>query len=98
VIVDLSAAEVDKIFDYSIPQDLQISLGDRVKIPFGKMYTEGFVVGIKEKSEYKDLKPIAARADDFTAVIPEMIDLLAFMQDKYDLRKADILRLFIPSQ
>lgn len=98
MIVDLSAAEVDKIFDYSIPQDLQISLGDRVKIPFGKMYTEGFVVGIKEKSEYKDLKPIAARADDFTAVIPEMIDLLAFMQDKYDLRKADILRLFIPSQ
>lgn len=100
MIVDISAGEVDRVFDYLIPEDTNVSVGDRVKVSFGKMATEGFVVGIKETSSYDSskLKPIESKLDDFTAIIPEMIDLMRFMQDKYDLRKADILRLFIPAQ
>ena len=98
VIVDISAGEVDRIFDYQVPQNMDISIGDRVKINFGKIATEGFVVGLKETSSYDKLKDISEKADDFTSVIPEMIELMTFMQDKYNLRKADILRLFVPAQ
>lgn len=98
VIVDVSSSEVDRIFDYLIPDEMDISIGDRVKINFGRMFTEGFVVGIKEKSEVPLLKPIEQKLDRFTAIIPEMIELMGFMQKKYNLRKADILRLFIPVQ
>lgn len=98
VIVDVSSSEVDRIFDYLIPDGMDICVGDRVKVSFGRLYTEGFVVGIKEKSEVPLLKPIEEKLDRFTAIIPEMIELMGFMQRKYNLRKADILRLFIPVQ
>ena len=54
VVVDISNSEVDRIFEYSIPEDLDISAGDRVAVAFGKQGTiEGFVVGLSEKQEYK---------------------------------------------
>ncbi len=98
VIVDISTSEIDKIFDYEIPLSMAISAGDRVKVPFGRQKTEGFVVRVKESSDCKyELKPILAKLDDFTAVLPEMISLMWEMSEKNNLRLVDVLRLFIPA-
>ena len=35
VIVDISNSEVDKIFDYLIPSNFELTVGDRVLVPFG---------------------------------------------------------------
>lgn len=98
VIVDISNSEVDRVFDYLIPEDLSIHEGDRVEVNFANRNIEGIVVRIKESSDYDKLKYINRRLDEFTAVLPEMLDLMQFMQKKYNLRLADILRLFIPVQ
>ena len=45
VIVDLALNSVDKIYDYII-DTLDVEIGSRVKVPFGKTFKEGFVVGI----------------------------------------------------
>ena len=39
VLVELSNKNIDKIFDYSVPDNLKdkIKVGIRVKVPFGKM-------------------------------------------------------------
>ena len=46
VLVELSNKNIDRVFDYSVPDCFldKIKLGIRVKVPFGKMELEGFVV------------------------------------------------------
>ena len=39
VIVDISTREIDKIFDYIAPPELDLKAGDRVKVPFGRQQT-----------------------------------------------------------
>ena len=98
VIVDISTAEIDKVFDYAVPDGMQLSVGDRVFVGFGRSRTEGIVVALKQTSDYQKLRPIDSKADEFTAVIPEMIELMRFLTQRFFLRKADALRLFVPAQ
>ena len=98
VIVDISTSEIDKIFDYIVPPDLALQVGDRVKVPFGRQHTEGFIVRMKDKADTTHpLKPITAKLDPFTPILPEMIDLMWRMCRENNLRLVDVLRLFIPA-
>ncbi len=99
VIVDISNSEIDKIYDYSIPENIGIVQGDRVEVSFGRQLVEGFVIGLKESSDFSNqLKSINKKLDNFTAVSAEMLALMRYMRERYNLRAADVLRLFIPSQ
>ena len=95
VIVDVSNAEVDRVFDYS--SDFDVEVGNRVLVPFGKRTIEGFVVGTKEKTDI-ETKKIIRKLDAFTPIIPEMIELSAYLKENNNLRYADTLRLCIPSK
>ena len=50
VLVELSNKNIDKVFDYSVPKDIEdkIKIGVRVSVPFGKMILDGFVLDIKD--------------------------------------------------
>lgn len=99
VIVDISTAEVDKIFDYTVPDDMPAEPGCRVTVPFGRSVTEGFIIALKEKSDYgKPLKPISSLIDEFPAVELPLLKLMDFMTEKYHLRRVDVLRLFLPAE
>lgn len=100
VIVDISNSEVDKVFDYKINEHSSAKVGSRVLIPFGTKTLEGYVIAIKETSEYDSskLKSIIDILDKQPLISKEMLNLMEFMTKKYHLRKVDILRLFIPSQ
>ena len=100
VIVDISNGEVDRIFDYLVPDGLEIEKGDRVLVPFGNKKLEGFCIDTAEKSDYDPakLKPIMAKLDDFSCISEEMLALMRFMKEKFYLRYVDCLRLFIPGQ
>lgn len=98
VIVDISSSEIDKIFDYTMPPELALRVGDRVKVPFGNRQTEGFIVKIKDNPDTSHtLKPVKAKLDDFTPILPEMIGLMWRMSRENNLRLVDVLRLFIPA-
>ena len=59
VLVEISAKAVDKVFEYSVPKELEnsIKVGIRVLVPFGRMTLEGFVLEIKDsKTTDKELK------------------------------------------
>ena len=43
IIVDISAEQVDKLFTYRIPDDMELVRGQRVLVPFVPMKKEGFV-------------------------------------------------------
>ena len=54
VIINTTAKQLNKTFDYTIPQELkdELKIGSRILVPFGnkKALEEGFVINIKEKS------------------------------------------------
>ncbi len=97
VIVDISNSEVDKVFEYLV--DFPLEVGSRVTVPFRKSFIEGYVLKLKETSEYDatKLKSIREVLDEVPVITAEMIELMQYMCDHCFLRKIDALRLFIPS-
>ena len=65
VLVELSSKNIDKIFDYKVPVQLEdkIKIGIRVEVPFGSQRLEGFVLEIKDKSSL-ELKEIIGIVDE----------------------------------
>lgn len=99
VIVDISNSEVDRIFDYIIPSNLELKAGDRVLVPFGNRSIEGFCINMKDASDGKyKLKDIIKKLDEKPLIIPEMLRLMEFMKSKFYIRYVDSLRLFIPNK
>lgn len=66
IIVEVGAKAVDKVFDYKIPNELidRIKIGSKVVVPFATRTLEGFVLGIKDTSDYDDVKSIISVSDD----------------------------------
>ncbi len=96
VIIDQSANQIDRLFDYEIPQNLNVQKGDRVIVPFGTREVNGFVVDIAEKSDY-ETKPIKSLIGDYKCISEEMLQLMHYMRKRFFLKYVDILRLFLPS-
>lgn len=59
VLVEVNINKKEKTFDYDVPFEMQkyIKKGIRVKVPFGKQVLEGFIINIKNKSDF-ELKKI----------------------------------------
>ena len=95
VIVNSNANELDRIFDYDIPDDLQVVPGMRVLVPFArrKQFEIGYVVGIKEKSEFK-CKCIEKIID--TVFDEKRLKLAKFISDRYFCTLADAIKLLVP--
>ena len=55
VIVDVASSQVDKIFDYAFFGD-DFGIGQRVIVPFGNRKIEGYIIGIKDKTDVPDDK------------------------------------------
>lgn len=101
VIVDISHTQVDRVFEYRIPSEMEIRPGMRVKVPFGKMKdTEGIVIGIKEISDYEPdkIREIIGPLESFCALTEEQIHLAEFIQKKYNTTLAMALRFMLPAQ
>ena len=98
VIVDIAHSQVDKVFEYSCPDDIKV--GARVKVPFGKRLIDGFVIGVSRVSSYpaEKVKPISEVFDEPPALIPECFTLMEGIAKRYRVPKAVALRLFLPSE
>ncbi|MDE6001369.1 MAG: primosomal protein N' [Clostridia bacterium] len=98
VIVDIAHSQVDKIFEYSCPDNLKA--GSRVKVPFGGREIDGFVIGVSRTSAYpaEKIKPVAHVLDEPNAIIDECLDLMQSISSRYRVPKAAALRLFLPSE
>lgn len=77
VIVDIPAMQTDKYFDYRIPEKWETAIqpGMRVIVPFGPRTIQGFVAGIKDRSEVKNLREIIAPQDLSPVLNAELLAL-----------------------
>ncbi|MGN0813874.1 MAG: primosomal protein N' [Candidatus Coproplasma sp.] len=98
VIVDIAHSQVDRIFEYSCPPDLQT--GCRVKVPFGGRVVDGFVIGVSRTASFDErkIKPVSGVYDELPALVPECFALMQSISERYRVPKAVVLRLFLPSE
>jgi len=96
VIISSNAKDLNRIFDYNVPEKFQntIKIGSKVVVPFGTMKKsqEGFVIGIKNTSDYKvkDILNIEKGLGE------EKIVLSKLMANKYFCNISDCIRLMLP--
>lgn len=98
IIINSNVKNLNRIFDYNVPTEYVgiIAIGDRVLVPFGnkKSLEEGFVVGFKEKSEFK-VKDIAKIEEGFK-LTKENIELAKIMARRYFCNISDCIHLMLP--
>ena len=85
VLTQIGAKAVDQTFFYHVPKLLKnnIKIGVRVRIPFGNMILDGFVLGISDNSSYNNskIKDIINVIDDEPVLNKEMLLLGKYMSD-----------------
>ncbi len=85
VLTQIGAKAVDQTFFYHVPKLLEnnIKIGVRVRIPFGNMILDGFVLGISDNSSYNNskIKDIINVIDDEPVLNKEMLLLGKYMSD-----------------
>lgn len=98
VIISNNARDLNRIFDYNVPAQYvgTIHIGSKVLVPFGTMkrLQEGFVIGIKDKSEFK-IKDIA-KVEEKGNINQEKVELAKLMARKYFCNISECIKLMLP--
>ena len=98
IIINSNVKQLNRIFDYEIPVDIEkdIEIGSRVLVPFGNMkkLEEGFVIGIKESTDYKVKKITSIQEEKY--LDKEKIELAKWMSKMYFCNVSDSIKLMLP--
>ena len=103
VIISITHKNVDRIFNYIIPDTLkgQLCVGMRVIVPFGKgnKKYEGYVIGFSEYTDVPSdkLKCVISIMDKYPVFSENAIELAKFMKEKYYSTLSECLRCIMPS-
>ena len=102
VIVDISVEALDRTFQYRIPEQLrqQVSIGSRVKIPFGRGNRPimGFVVGISEEAKWppEKIKELLSLEEKDVPIEGRMLKLAAWIRNRYGTTMNEALKTVLP--
>lgn len=98
IIINSNVKNLNRIFDYNIPEELQseAKIGSRVFVKFGNMkkLEEGYIVGIKQKTEYK-VKNID-KIEESNVIGENEINLSKWMSKNYFCNISDCIKLMLP--
>ncbi len=102
IIVDIVHTAVDRSFRYRVPEALSgvLSLGARVKVPFGRGNTlrEGYVIGFSDEPGFdpERIKAIASVEEGSIPIEGQMIRLAAWMKEYYGSTMIQALKTVLP--
>ncbi|MFB1081163.1 primosomal protein N' [Jeotgalibacillus sp. JSM ZJ347] len=99
VIVDVPAKQIDRTFDYTVPERLQavVQKGIRVVVPFGPRKIQGFILEVKEESSVKKLKPIEEVVDIEPVLNEELMSLSEWLTDQTLCYRISALQVMLPA-
>lgn len=86
VIINRLALNIDKIFDYQIPDDLsdKITVGSHVFVPFGrgKKLIDGYVLSVKNETDFDgEIKKISSLASNEPLFDKELLDIATHIKN-----------------
>ncbi|ASS93281.1 primosomal protein N' [Peribacillus simplex] len=99
VIVDVPAKQTDREFDYRIPEKWKqvIKPGMRVIVPFGPRMVQGFVTGLKAKSDFAKLRYIKEPMDLEPILNDELLQLGDWLTKEAMCFKISALQAMLPA-
>ncbi len=73
------------LFDYTVGEGMEVSVGQRVLVPFGKRQMVGVVMALSAESEMvaERIKPLTSALQDSAPLSAELLGLLNFCADYY---------------
>ena len=100
VIVDIVHENVAHTFTYTVPPGMELSLGQRVEVPFGPRNKEGIIVAFSEVSDLppERLRPIRRPLESYPAVLPQLLTLAQWLAETNHCPLAETLRLMLPAE
>ncbi len=98
IAVDGTVYHFDKIFSYKVPHNLEISVGQRVLVPFGRgnRLRQGMVLNIFKGYE-DNLKEVAGVLDEESLFTEEMLRTVNFIHDRYYCTYYDAVKVMLPA-
>ncbi len=89
---------VERTFTYRIPNGMEIPLGSRVLVPFGKKKeAEGWAVGFPERSPVKKTKALIALLDETPLLSEAMLSFTRWMARYYRAPFGEVLSAAVPA-
>jgi len=101
VSLDTRLPQLDRLFDYLIPEGMDVVPGVRVKVPLRSQTTlhSGFVVEIVEDSEHSaNLVPLAQCVSPVPVLAPEVWSLCEAVASRQAGNVSDVVRLAVPAR
>ncbi len=97
VIINQISNKTDKLYDYGIPENMDVTVGSRVIVPFGRgnKNIEAYVMYLSETTSAANIKEII-RPSGENVFDEKMRDLIYVMRQKYLCRYIDLLHTIIP--
>ncbi len=98
--IAVSAANfaIDKPYSYFIPREMKLMPGMRVTVPFGRnnRRTEGVVLSVEE-GQPEGLKAVERCLDEEPLLSRTMLQLAAFLRERYFCTLYDAVRVMLPA-
>ena len=98
--IAVSAANfaIDKPYSYWIPEGMDVSVGSRVMVPFGRgnRRAEGVVLTL-EQGTAEGLKSVEKVLDESPLLSENMLRLAAFLRERYFCTFYDAIRAMLPA-
>jgi primosomal protein N' (replication factor Y) (superfamily II helicase) len=101
VCIDQPLPQLDRLFDYLIPEDMadRIGPGCRVRVRFGRRKVSGYVIAIKPSTDFTGkLLWISDLVSPEPVVTAEVAVLARAVADRYAGTLTDVLRLAVPER
>lgn len=102
IIVDITHEKLDRVFEYSIPSDLEgmLKVGTEVLVPFGRgnKETRGYIVGFSKICEFdpEKVKSISGICEDGIDITARLVALAAWMKEHYGGTMIQALKTVLP--
>lgn len=97
VLVDITAAGVDRLFSYALPSGPEVVFGTRVLVPFGPRRVMGYVIerktGTQPPAELKEIIEVLDREPVFNQELWELADWIA---KRYLCTRVFVMRCMLP--
>lgn len=101
VLINRNHPKFQQIFEYLVPEELQDKavFGLRAVVPFGTDTEMGYLIGLKDKSQYpqEKLKAICHIMDETPIVTREVLALAKLMAKAYGVSEVSAMKTILPA-
>ena len=99
IAVEAATYAIDKPYSYGVPAGMDVSVGCRVLVPFGRgnRTSEGIVLSLEECLPNGPLKALRLNLDGAPVISPREIKLAFWMRQRYFCTFYDAIRTVLPA-